>query len=169
MVWTGRGHHSARSDLHQRSDKFFSSGGVPFFPELQQSNSLTSWSITAIETLMPFICRLCQSKRYPLELSEPSKSTNTASRTKFRWMYSEHIAAVSDKTLQRVKPNVKPHPIFDHYLNDDMRNNRNLSISWFQEERETHVRGFGLRMNHKIRQKNQSCCYIDPNFSNCVV
>ena len=37
MVWTCRGHHSARSDLGQRSDKFFSSGGVPLFPELQQS------------------------------------------------------------------------------------------------------------------------------------
>ena len=37
MVWTCRGHHSARSDLGQRSDKFFSSRGVPLFPELQQS------------------------------------------------------------------------------------------------------------------------------------
>ena len=71
-------------------------------------------------------------------------------------MYSEHIMAVSDKTLQRVKPNVKPHPIFDHCLTDDMRNNRNLGICWFQEERGTHVRGSGLRMNHNITDRKSS-------------
>ena len=84
-------------------------------------------------------------------------------------MYSEHIAAISDKPLQRGKANVKPHPIFDHYLTDDARNNRNLGITWFQEERGTHVRGFGLRTNHKIRQEKQPCCSINPNLSNCVV
>ena len=48
------------------------------------SNSFSSCSITILGTLMPFICRLCQIERYPLELSEPSRSTFTASRTKLR-------------------------------------------------------------------------------------
>ena len=64
--------------------------------------------------------------------------------------------AVSDKTLQKVKPNMKPHLIFDHYSTDDTRNNRNLGISWFQEERGTHVKGFVLKMNHNITDRKSS-------------
>ena len=51
---------------------------------------------------------------------------------------------------------MKPHLIFDHYLTDDTRNNRNLGISWFQKERGTHVRGFGLKMNHNITDRKSS-------------
>ena len=54
----------------------------------------------------------------------------------------KHIVAVSDKTLQKVKPNVKPDLIFDHYLTDETINKWNLGNSWFQEERGMHVRGF---------------------------
>ena len=71
---------------------------------------------------------------------------------------------------------MKPHLIFDRYLTDDTRNNRNLGISWFQEERGTHVRGFGLKMNHNItdrkavmllhKPKSQELCGLNVDWLN---
>ena len=157
MVWNCRGHHSARSDLGQCSDKFFSSGGVPFFPELRQS--LIPSPVGQLQSLEPS----CHSFVSYAKLNDILLSFQRHPRVPTLHLapnsgdlYSEHIVAVSDKTLQRVKPNVKPYPIFDHYLTDDTRNNRNLGISWFQEERGTHVRSFGLRMNHNVTDRKSS-------------